>query len=64
LRDIQNYHHLIHSKKLFIVDESYTSRTCTNCGVINDTKGKETLKCKSCDFSIVTKNKIIDKDVV
>jgi putative transposase len=42
----------LRSKKLFIVDESYTSRTCTNCGVINDAKGKETLKCKSCDFSI------------
>ena len=42
----------VYGKKLFIVDESYTSCTCTNCGKINNTKGKETLKCYSCDFSV------------
>jgi len=42
----------LHNKKLFIVDESYTSKTCTNCGVINDIKGRETLKCNDCNFSI------------
>lgn len=42
----------LYGKKLIIVDESYTSCTCTNCGKINNTQGKETLKCYSCDFSV------------
>lgn len=41
-----------YNKKLIIVDESFTSCTCTNCGKINSTKGKESLKCKSCNLSI------------
>ncbi len=32
--------------------ESYTSCTCTNCGTINKTEGKETLKCYSCEFTV------------
>lgn len=41
-----------YSKKLIIVDESYTSCTCTGCGFIMDTKGKETLNCSSCNLDI------------
>ena len=35
-------------KKLYVVDESYTSKTCTLCGKINDVKGAEVYKCKEC----------------
>lgn len=42
----------MHNKKLIIVDESYTSCTCTRCGFINETKGKESLVCSSCNLSI------------
>lgn len=41
---------------LFIVDESFTSKTCTGCGVINNVGGSETYKCCSC-------NLVIDRDV-
>lgn len=41
-----------YNKKLIIVDESYTSCTCTGCGFIMDTKGKETLNCSSCNLNI------------
>jgi transposase len=41
-----------YNKKLYIVGEEYTSKTCTNCGVLNDTKGKEHLECSSCSTSI------------
>ena len=40
------------NKKLIIVDESFTSCTCTNCGMINNTKGKENLKCVKCNLEI------------
>jgi hypothetical protein len=39
---------LLDNKKLFIVDESYT-----NYGVINDTKGIETLKCNLVTFQSI-----------
>ena len=42
----------MYNKKLIIVDESYTSKTCTNCGVLNDTKGKEHLSCNSCNLRV------------
>ena len=41
-----------YNKKLIIVDESYTSCTCTSCGFIMDTKGKENLNCPSCNLDI------------
>ena len=46
----------MYNKKLIIVDESYTSCTCGNCGVINNVKGKETYECASCGL-------VIDRDV-
>lgn len=38
--------------KLFIVDESFTSKTCTSCGVINNVGSKETYNCLSCNLEI------------
>lgn len=35
-------------KKLYVVNESYTSKTCTLCGKINEIKGAEVYKCKGC----------------
>ena len=42
----------VYSKKLIIVDESYTSCTCGVCGIINNTKGKELFSCVSCGLEI------------
>ena len=41
-----------YNKILLEVDESYTSKTCTNCGVINDVKDSERYSCKSCKIEI------------
>jgi hypothetical protein len=35
-------------KKLYVVDEAWTSKTCTLCGKINDVGGKEVYKCEGC----------------
>jgi IS605 OrfB family transposase len=40
-----------YNKKLVIVDESYTSKTCI-CGCLNDMNGKEIYKCKTCGFTM------------
>lgn len=42
--------------ELFIVDEAYTSKTCTKCGKLNDIGGKEIYKCSFCSL-------VIDRDV-
>ena len=38
-----------YNKNLIIVDESYTSKTCGNCGCLNDVKGSEVYDCIHCD---------------
>ena len=39
--------------KLFLVDESFTSKTCTRCGWLNQSLGKsKTFVCKNCDLNI------------
>ena len=39
--------------KLYIVDESYTSKTCGICGNIKtDLKGEKTYNCNKCNISI------------
>lgn len=43
-------------KHLVIVDESYTSRTCTMCGYLNDKTKQETLTCSNC-------SRVIDRDI-
>ena len=40
----------IHNKKLCIVDESYTSKTCGGCGVLNNVGSSEKYTCKKCGF--------------
>ena len=35
-------------KKLYLVDEAWTSKTCTLCGKINDVGGKEVYQCEGC----------------
>jgi len=48
----------MYGKKLIIVDESYTSCTCTRCGTINKMGGLETYDCMlGCGI-------ILDRDVV
>ena len=42
----------VYGKKLYIVDESFTSKTCGSCGSMNDMKGKEVYKCKSCGLEV------------
>jgi len=46
----------LYNKKIFIVDESYTSKTCGRCGILNDVKGNETYTCVSCGL-------VCDRDV-
>jgi putative transposase len=41
-----------YGRKLVIVDEAYTSKTCTNCGFLNDLEGQETLVCKGCRIEL------------
>jgi IS605 OrfB family transposase len=42
----------IYSKKLVIVNESYTSCTCGVCGEQNNIKGSETFVCHNCNMEI------------
>jgi len=47
------YKCLVTGKKIKIVDESWTSKTCTNCLEINDNLGSsETFKCAHCNLTI------------
>jgi IS605 OrfB family transposase len=39
-------------KKIYTVDESYTSKTCGRCGTLNDIKSSETYICYSCNYKI------------
>lgn len=41
-----------YGKKLVIVSESFTSKTCGNCGEINEVGSKETYKCQYCNFEM------------
>jgi transposase len=42
-----------YNKKLVIVDESFTSKTCGNCGCLNDVGGSEWYTCdKGCRMEI------------
>lgn len=42
-----------HNISLKIVDESYTSKTCSNCGIINQNLGsKKVFECPSCNVTI------------
>lgn len=42
-----------HNCNLYIVNEAYTSKTCTNCGILNDSLGSsELFECGSCGIKI------------
>ena len=42
-----------YGKTVLIVDESYTSKTCSKCGWQNDKLGgSKTFKCKNCEITI------------
>ena len=41
-----------YNKRFILVTEEYTSKTCTNCGDINDVKGNEIYKCFNCGIEI------------
>lgn len=45
----------LYNKRIIIVDESYTSKTCTSCGYLNNVGGSEVYKCKNCNI-------VIDRD--
>ena len=42
--------------KLHIVDESFTSKTCTRCGSLNNVGSSEVYECRVCEL-------VIDRDV-
>ena len=46
-----------YGKQLIVVDESYTSRTCTCCGHLNEKKTTEFLICSECKIEL-------DRDVI
>jgi len=46
----------LYGKKLIIVNESYTSCTCTGCGFINKKSSQEIITCKKCEL-------VIDRDI-
>jgi putative transposase len=47
----------MYGKKLVIVDESFTSKTCGKCGKLNDVGKDEVYVCKGCKL-------IVDRDVM
>ena len=47
-----NYKCSVYGKKLYIVDESYTSKTCGSCGTLNNVGGSEVYNCSICDLEI------------
>ena len=44
------------NRRLIIINEAYTSKTCTSCGNIKDLKGEKIYKCDNC-------NLVIDRDI-
>lgn len=55
------------NRKLIIVDESYTSRTCSKCGKLNNIGSKETYHCIYCgmrgDRDILAARNILIKNI-
>ena len=39
-------------RNVYIVNEHYTTKTCGNCGSLQEMEGKKTFHCNSCDISI------------
>lgn len=50
-REILKYQCNKFNTKLNIVDEAYTTKTCSNCNEINDIGSSKKYDCKKCDFT-------------
>lgn len=57
----------MHGKKLIIVDESYTSKTCGKCGFLNDVGSDEEYHCVKCglvgDRDVLASRNIMLKNI-
>jgi len=57
-----------YGKKLIIVDESYTSRTCGNCGKLRNKNSKEVFYCSKCkllgDRDVLAARNILIKNIM
>lgn len=42
----------LYNKRILIVDESYTSKTCTLCGCLNMVGGNEVYRCNKCNLTV------------
>jgi transposase len=51
-RERLEYKCSIYNKKLFLVDESYTSKTCGNCGILNEVGSNELFTCSTCNIGM------------
>ena len=52
LKQRLKYKASLYKKKLFFVNEAYTTKTCSNCGIINNDVGsKEIFKCSCCHLT-------------
>ena len=62
-----HYKCAVYNKNLVIVDESYTSCTCGNCGMITRMKGAEMYKCPHCglemDRDVMASRNILIKNI-
>ena len=43
----------LYNKKVFFIDEHFTTKTCSNCGFLNDVGNKEIINCESCKETIL-----------
>ncbi|MFM2368521.1 MAG: Heterosigma akashiwo virus 01 [Bacteroidota bacterium] len=48
-----NYKAGVWNKKVFQVNEAYTTKTCSSCGHINDVGNKEIFKCDHCNITLL-----------
>lgn len=42
---------IIHNRKIYVINESYTSKCCSNCGCINNPGSSKTYNCLKCNSS-------------
>jgi putative transposase len=39
-----------YNSKLYIIDESFTTKTCGNCGILNEVGSNKVFKCNNCTY--------------
>ena len=49
-REILQYQCNKYNTQLNIVDESYTTKTCSNCNELNNIGSSKKYECKNCNF--------------